>query len=190
MWVGAYGLLMLVVVRGLGPLPPGSFDPHAPGPLDITCGGRVSQLGRPAADGCTCLYQHTWAPLQSSGAVLLLCSMTDYHCNASPTRAVGPLCTSACNLPLLLPGRAAQRLQELVRRDTGAAVQASTIHRLLRYRSKAVPKADAAAAAVAPDLSIMFEYGSGNKLPPANTLVDEVSMMDTPLASALFSALQ
>lgn len=96
-------------------------------------------------------------------------------------------------------------------------VSSSTIHRLLGYRNAAVAKrlaAEAAEAAEAagdskleaqvliedaeaggqlgPDLDLgsRCEHNANNPLPPGNFLVDEVSMMDTALAAALFNALR
>lgn len=65
-------------------------------------------------------------------------------------------------------GRAAQRLQE----TTGHP--ASTLHRLLEYH---------------PDTGF-FGYHSGNRLPSDAVIVDECSMLDVPLATALVRALK
>lgn len=88
-------------------------------------------------------------------------------------------------------------------------MSASTIHRLLGYRNREVLKRqDAAAKALAeaseaskllpedasdglPDLDLgsRCQYNREHPLPAGKYLVDEVSMMDTPLAAALFNAL-
>lgn len=89
-------------------------------------------------------------------------------------------------------------------------MSSSTIHRLLGYRNNAVLKRTAAAADAASgssqasvsdltldddvgqdlDVGSSCEFNRNNPLPVGNYLVDEVSMMDTPLTAALFSALR
>lgn len=106
-------------------------------------------------------------------------------------------------------GRAAQRLQELLSVQDTKDTSASTIHRLLGYHNREVLKRQGAAAkslaeaaglgkllpedgadALADlDLGRSCQYNSGHPLPDSKYLVDEVSMMDTPLAAALFNAL-
>lgn len=121
--------------------------------------------------------------------------------------------TSSSTTLCCCAGRAAQRLQEVLSGQYADEVSASTIHRLLGYRNAAVQKrlaselAGAAAAAGGGkagaevgaesdaasgrdlDLGSKCEYNSSNPLPCGNYLVDEVSMMDTQLAAALFNAL-
>lgn len=66
-------------------------------------------------------------------------------------------------------GRAAQRLQE----ETGA--EAMTIHRLLGSRGDLEEE--------------VFRHGPGNPLEVDVLLIDEASMLDLPIATALFEAL-
>jgi len=109
-------------------------------------------------------------------------------------------------------GRAAQRLQEVFSDQDDSGMSSSTIHRLLGYRNNEVQKRTAAAAAAGAasgsslasvadltldddvvqdlDLGSSCEFNRNNPLPVGNYLVDEVSMMDTPLTAALFSALR
>jgi ATP-dependent exoDNAse (exonuclease V) alpha subunit len=106
-------------------------------------------------------------------------------------------------------GRAAQRLQELLSGEEAKVISASTIHRLLGYRNRqALKRMSAAGTAVAKvaefgkllpedgsetaadlDPGRKCQYNRSQPLPDGNFLVDEVSMMDTPLAAALFNAL-
>lgn len=125
---------------------------------------------------------------------------------------------SVCH-PVVVIGRAAQRLQEVLSAQHAEAVAASTIHRLLGYRNSAVAKRAAAEGASGTnsrqpaggvtadvagrepavagssssvldlDLGGLCEFNRLNPLPRAKFLVDEVSMMDATLAAALFNAL-
>lgn len=120
-------------------------------------------------------------------------------------------------LAVLLAGRAAQRLAELVHE---AGVSATTIHRLLGYRGTRPKDADPAAgldqtpassaaggsagagdgSSLAAegedspvddlDLTSACTFGKELSLPADVVLVDETSMMTLPLAAALCNALK
>lgn len=112
-----------------------------------------------------------------------------------------------CWCGCLSAGRAAQRLQEVLSGQHAGDMSASTIHRLLGYRNKEVIKRQDAAAKETseaskllpedasdgmPDLDLgsKCQHNREHPLPAGKYLVDEVSMMDTPLAAALFNALK
>lgn len=143
-----------------------------------------------------CVHSGNWAALSSKTFLVMFTCLT---CLTHTVRDDAVPHTA---------GRAAQRLQEVLSGPAAEDVSASTIHRLLGYRNGAVLKrlssedqaalsaeADAGAGAAATlerdlDLGSKCEFNLANPLPRGFYLVDEVSMMDTALAAALFNGLR